>query len=187
MSTAEAVAEAPAPFSKALLIAALLNILAILGTGGFFYYTRFIFKRPAITETKERERIITQHKEAVASDTPTYINFDPTTMNIEAIPASAAPTDGAAKPVASVDGKLHYATIAFAIEINDEGEKNIFEDLRTIIMDRVISIVGKKKFQELATVQGRYLLRTQILDSVRQLKIPAGLVTNIYFTTFIVQ
>jgi flagellar basal body-associated protein FliL len=73
-------------------------------------------------------------------------------------------------------------------------------------MDYLLSLLGRKAFADLTTVQGRYLLRSQISEIVNQLvngemdekdtpgKAPqhhvgggAPLVTNVYFTQFIVQ
>ena len=93
-----------------------------------------------------------------------------------------------------IEGKLHYSTVGFALEIRDGSKKEVIETLRPIIMDKFISLLGRKGFKELTTVQGRYLLRTQLLESVNQIVAKAseeaardGLVTNIYFTQFIVQ
>ena len=177
--------------SKLPLIIVLLNTVAILAALGTFVYTRIIFKRPAITEQAERERLASeQANKPTAPTDPGLIHFDPVTINIK--PTSANPKAEATPGPGQFPGQMHYAQIAFSFEVNDISKKDAIESLRPIILDRVLSMVGRKSFEELATVQGRYLLRTQMMDAVNELlKIQSisgdAAVTNVYFTQFQVQ
>jgi flagellar basal body-associated protein FliL len=166
---AAAAPSAPGP-SKAPLILALVNTLAVLGAAGTLYYTKMVFKRPAITEDAERKRLEEAHaKKTVAEATaPGTVSFAPITVNIEPFPAQPTPVGDEEAP-AAVKGKLHYATVAFSIEIVDGGQKDAVEEVRPVIMDRLLTMMAHKPFHELTTVQGRYVLRTQLMEMVNRL------------------
>ena len=197
--------------SKLPLILALVNTLAIVAVIGLAVYTRLVFKKPKITEKAERARL-----EAIkASPSPPpvsgLIEFKQVTLNIA--PSGPAPKNEPGEP-STFKGKLHYLTIAFALEIKDMKQQALIEELRPRIMDRILALLGRKAFQELSTVQGRYILRTQIIDITNDLILtsedppspsdPSGnagaeshknalvklrepLVTNVFFTQFIAQ
>lgn len=177
------------PKTSILLIVALLNSLAVLAAAGFLVYTKFFFKRPPITEEGERTRLALQ-KAAPAKTTPGTVVFDSMTVNIATAPLQPKAADGTPR---QLDGKLHYATVGFVLEVRDETQKGKVEGLRSVIMDQFLSMIGRKQFHELTTVQGRYVFRVQILEMVNQLlakKYPSisdPLVINLFFTTFMVQ
>ena len=89
---------------------------------------------------------------------------------------------------------MHYLAAAFTLEIRDKGEVELVQSLKPFILDKLIQLVGKKNFHELATVQGRYILHSQLIDMANQTITSRThatskdqLVTNLYFTTFLVQ
>jgi flagellar basal body-associated protein FliL len=55
-----------------------------------------------------------------------------------------------------------------------------------LIEDRLLTLVGRKGYTELTSVQGRYQLRSQLRDSANQMAKDA-LVTDVFFTDFVVQ
>lgn len=192
---AKAEARAPSGGSKVPLIIVGVNTLTILALGAVVLYTRILYKRPKITETSERDRLKKRKAVETVTYAPGLIEFKPVTVNIQATPADPKPADGTAR---QIDGKLHYVTLGFALEIRDIGRKEAIESIRSIIMDQVLALLGRKDFHQLATVQGRYQLRTQIIDSANQLVRQAegdesrggafdAFVTNVFFTQFIVQ
>ena len=83
------------------------------------------------------------------------------TVNIEAYPraptAHAFEEDGHRR---MARGKLHYVHMAFSIEIVDGGQIAAIDEVRPVIMDQILTVMSHKPFHELATVQGRYVLRT---------------------------
>lgn len=191
-------------FSAATLVF-LLNTVLGLGAAGLLYYTKFVFKREVITEESERERLAKEKKLTDRNLLIASLSFEPVTVNIEATPSQARTMDGVHYP-----GKLHYLTVGFVLEISDATRKNEVENLRPVIMDKLLSIVARKKIHELTNVQGRYLLRNQLIDSLNQLVLKVlgsgragggaesesayystlsqqGLVSNIYFTQFVAQ
>jgi flagellar basal body-associated protein FliL len=176
------------------MIIALVNTLAVLGAAGFMAYTKIVFKRPPITETTERKRLAEAPK-TVEANKPGVVMFDPLVVNIRAYPDAPKPADGTAR---QIEGKLHYAQIGFGLEVRSEDRKGEIETLRPIIVDKIISLLGRKAFHDLTTIQGRYLVRQQILDLVNEViaaaKTPEGeepiketLVTNVFFTHFFAQ
>ena len=186
-SAAPAGAAGPGP-SKLPLLVALINTLAIMGALGTFVYTRILFKRPVITEEAERARLADEAlKKANASAVSGTVTFPPVTINIK--PTFIGPETGA-KALASA--KLHYATMAFTLELRDERQKDLIETLQPVIFDRVLSLMGRKNYADLTSVQGRYVVRTQMQDIVNQLvaaetKDKTAAVTNVYFSTFMIQ
>jgi flagellar basal body-associated protein FliL len=183
--------------SKLPLLVSLINTVAILAAVGFLAYTKLVFKRPKITEETERAHIEKLKAEAPSKPfMPATVVFDQTTINIASSPEAPKPVDGTQT---QLGGKLHYATVGFALEIEDGDKKTDVETLRPLITDHFLTLMGKKQFHELTSVQGRYILKSQVLEIANQLwakrqgkgddGAQAGdpLFTNLYFTQFIVQ
>jgi flagellar basal body-associated protein FliL len=175
--------------SKAPLLIALVNSLVVLGVLGLLVYTRILYKRPIITESSERTRLASAMASPKVAELAGLITFEPVTVNIRSAPGQPRPADGT---VNQIEGKMHYITVSFAIEVRDISKKEQVEVLRPFIMDRMLSMLGRKDFHELATVQGRYVLRDQLIEAVNQVllqepSIRAPIATNLYFTQFVVQ
>jgi flagellar basal body-associated protein FliL len=158
---------------------------------GFFYYSKMMYKRPPITEEGERERLSKTYASPTPPPAPALVKFDPITINISPNPEEPKPADGT---LAQLQGKLHYVTIGFSLEIRDEGQKELIEGIRPFILDQLIVALGKKKTHELTSVQGRYVLHAQLIDLVNKLVVTKtsfrskeGLITNIFFSHFVVQ
>jgi flagellar basal body-associated protein FliL len=205
---APAAAEAPVGESKTPLLVALLNSLAVLAALGTLVYMKVVFKRPVITEDAERDRLADLKDKPTAPLVPGLVGFETTTVNI--LPTQLSASDA---PDEKNRLKLQYLTLGFSLEISDMSRKDEIEELKPRIMDRLLALLGKKAFGELTTVQGRYLLRSQIAEIVNLLSSgelqedeepgavgkkkpqvpPPGaatrnpLVSNVYFTQFIVQ
>ena len=155
------------------LILAALNTVVVLAVLGLFVYTKLIFKRPAITEDKERAKLqATKPAKPLAKD-KTLITLDPITANLDPF---------------TEDGKqkVHYISMSISIEIRDENDQGVFEDSKPIIMDKILSILSKKKFEDLNQVQGRYIFRSQIIDAANEY-LGTPLVTEVYFSDFLLQ
>jgi flagellar FliL protein len=158
------------------LILTLVNTLAIAAVLGLFVYAKVIYKRPAITESKERARLESKaHQEEVLhSSKRGLITLNPMTANLD--------------PYTDTDGqkKVHYVSLTLSIEVRDEKEIPKFEDIKPVIQDQIIQQLGKRTFQDLNQVQGRYLFRSLIIDATNAyLKEPV--VTEVYFSDFLLQ
>lgn len=169
----------------------IMNLLVGFVALGVIIYTKLVYKRISITEEKERDRLTTIYSKPPTAVAPGYIEFDPIQVNIESSPAKPEPADGTAQ---QLKGKMHYAIVTFVIEIRDASKKELFTPFRPLIVDRFLNIVGKMSLHELAQAHGRYLLRSQLIDIVNQLLLKQnpgasfdGLVTNVYFTQFLVE
>ena len=171
------------PKPKAPLILAIVNLLALLGALGTFVYTKMVYKRPAITERGERARLAEEAGgQAEMPHVPGHVHFDKFTVNIRPTPAIPQPSETPSQ----IKGKQHYATLGFSLQIRDQTEGASIESIRPLIMDELLMLLGKKAYEDLTTVQGRFLLRSQILEIVNRL-LKEPIVTNVYFNEFIVQ
>jgi flagellar basal body-associated protein FliL len=167
------------------MILLLLNTLAILGALGTFYYTKFLFKKPKITEAQERARLAALAEQAEKNKKPAIpgtVNFETMTVNIEAEPIAGSPEGQ----------KLHFVKMGFTLELVDESLKTQVEVIRPILLDRLLVILAKKPYSELNTVQGRYVLRTELADLANGLLAKETgkretLVSNVFFHEFTVQ
>jgi flagellar basal body-associated protein FliL len=161
---------------KINLILVLVNTVAILAVLGLFVYTRLIFKRPAITESKERakiEKVETANLPLDRGDRMVY-PLDPVTVNLD----SYTGADG--KP------RNHYISVTLSLEIRDAKLKAKIDDAKPVILDQVIQNLGRSKFEELNQVQGRYLLKSRIIDWTNEyLKVPV--VAEVYLTDMLLQ
>jgi flagellar basal body-associated protein FliL len=170
------------------LIPPILNSVALLAALGLLAYTKILYKKPPITEESERERLNALHAKTNQPTIPALMNFEPITVNIKSVPDSSSNHD----PSHYVDGKLHYVTLAFTLEIRNQ--KDFITSVTPQILDKLILLLGKKYFNELTTVQGRYILHSQFLEQVNKLVTPLvspptkeDLITQLYFTHFLVQ
>jgi flagellar basal body-associated protein FliL len=156
------------------LLLGILNTVAIAAVLGLFVYTKMIFKRPEITEDKERARLVKDEGKTAANEIHAMVKFDPVTVNLD--------------PFKSADGKtkVHYVTLSMSVEIRSENDVAKFNEARAVVMDRVIQNLGKKKFEDLNQVQGRYLFRSQIIDAANEY-LGAPIVDEVYFTDFLLQ
>ncbi len=144
------------------VILALVNTLAVLGAIGALVYTKILFKRPPITEEVERKRVLKTKLEPSGPSEPGRMTFGPMTLNIQ--PYSARPGEK--------EGKPRYLVLAFVVELRDAGQIPLIESIRPALMDRLLALFSQKPFHELSSVQGRYLLRTQIVDIVNEMIAP---------------
>jgi flagellar basal body-associated protein FliL len=176
----------PAGPSKLPLILGLVNTLAILGAGGMFYYTRVLYKRPAITEAQERARIEAAEALAKANKvlTPGVLPFGPLNVNIR---TGMVPGPNGTQ----IPAKIHSVQMKFSLELRDMADAPTIKAVEPKMMDQLLAMMGRKSFEELTTVQGRYVLRTQIQDMVNQLvnaeaKTKDLYVTGVFFSDFLV-
>lgn len=182
--TPPAPGSAPRGPSKIPLLFGLLNTLGLFAAVGAVVYTRMLFERPKITESTERSaRALQAEKELTAPARPAIIAFDPMTVNIRG--------GGEGSP------KMHYVTLGFSLEVRDETLADSITEIKPLLLDRILHLLGNKAFHELNTVQGRYILRTEIQDMANGLvaerqpkttdqRQPA-LVTSVYVTQFTLQ
>lgn len=157
------------------LLIGLLNTVAIAAVLGLFVYTKMVYKRPAITEVKERKKLVDEgNKPSHATMTKAMLTMDPITANLD--------------PYKDDDGKekFHMVSLTMTVEIRDKKELEKFVGVKPVFMDRVLQNLGKKKYEDLNQVQGRYVFRSQVIDSANEF-LGAPIVTEIYFSEFLLQ
>lgn len=170
--------------NKGPLIIALVNTIAILGAMGMFAYTRILHQRPPITERDERAKLkALTEAPAKAAVEPGWVSFEPLTVNVAANPSEPSEAPGTDS---QIGGKLHYVQMGFSLQIRDAEEAPRFENVRTQFLDRLLALMGKKTFEELNTVQGRYILRTEIVEVANKL-VGEPIVMQAFLSTFIIQ
>jgi len=140
-------------------------------------YTKVLHKRPVYTETEERTKIDAKPVAAVSTeDLSTPVEINGVQINIQ---GKEDPNDARKQP------KLHYVEFSVALIASGHPSENSFEDIKPIFMDRLIALVGRKTFENLTTVQGRFLLRTEIQDLANEVT-KGSTFSQVYFTNFIV-
>jgi flagellar basal body-associated protein FliL len=156
------------------LILGVLNTVAIAVVLGLFVYTKVVFKRPEITEAKERAKLTQTDGKSLSDQKHFMVQLDPVTVNLD--------------PFTGEDGKqkIHYATLTMAVELRNENDLTKFNESKPVVMDRIIQNLGKKKFEDLNQVQGRYLFRSQVIDAANEY-LGAPIVAEIYFSDFLLQ
>ncbi|MEN9722993.1 MAG: hypothetical protein RJB38_979 [Pseudomonadota bacterium] len=170
-------AEAAAPKPKPPMLVLLLgvNLLATLGAVGMVVYTKMIYQRPTITEDSERIKLTKKLEKKKPVGPPGALIFKPVTVNLDP-----------ARKDSGGQGKVHYATIGFTLATADREAEARLETIRPFIEDTLLTLVGKRDYQELTSVQGRFILRNQLREFANQ-KAKEVLVTDVYFTEFMVQ
>lgn len=87
-------------------------------------------------------------------------------------------------PASTVGSRFLSCSLAF--EISSAADLQVFESREIQIRDALITILSARTVDELADVQFRESLRTQILNRVNQLGAPAK-ATAVYFKDFVLQ
>jgi len=167
------------------IVLAGVNTLAILITLGVIFYTQVLFKRPPITESKEREALEEMEKKKnkeVAAGEVGLIEFKPITVNIkQAIHKAKNPKNDS--PM--IRGSLRFVTIGLKVQIKNMELSPQIEAVRPFIMDQLITLLGHKNYEDLNNVHGRYILKNEIQDMINAL-VKTELVNKIYIEKFVI-
>ncbi len=193
MADAEKDASTESAPKKSLPIGTLLgvlNTLALVGLLGILAYTKILYKRPVVTETAERARITEEFSKPLADMKRTIVSFDPIQANLKPTPIGVQVPGGPPQQM-----KAHYVTMTIGMELLDSEFEGAVKSRLPKFLDQLLRELGNTSVDELATVQGRYLLRSKIVgmmnDLVREERnLPptsSPVVTNVYFSDFVVQ
>lgn len=165
------------------LLLGIVNTLLVLVALGVLVYTRVLFKRPPITEEGERQRISQRKTQVQSPFKPGILQLEPVTVNIRAFPTGPLPAEG---KTSQMQGKIHFVKANIALELRNIDEKAKVDDVRAVIMDKLLTLIGNKSFDEVTTVQGRYILRNDIMEMINKV-IKEPLIINVFFSEFVVQ
>lgn len=156
-----------------------LNTLAAVVALGLLIYSKMIFKRPRITESQERDRVLKM--KPVDSDIATgTIALDPVTYAIKSTVREFTAGD---RNIAQATP--HFAKIGMTLVIRDESKRAMLEDIKPVLQDKLILHFQQKPLEELTNVQGRYLVRAELMKIINEMT-EESFVQQIYFTQFTV-
>lgn len=148
---------------------ALANSLFIVAALGLLVYTKLLYKKPVIDEASE----LKQKQEELAKPAPitdrVIIPFDQLRINI-----------------AMTSGKAHYGHGCFSTECRDAEAAELVKRKRDLLIDKLIAALGHRQMTELNTVQGKLILKSELLRKFNEITAPAA-VTDLFFSTFILQ
>jgi flagellar basal body-associated protein FliL len=167
--------EAEAPSGKRKLdlttIVLLVNALATIAAAGAVLYTKVLYEKPKITETQELAKI-KAHEPAEDEDR----GADGPLVHIDAVRVN----------IASPDGGNHFAFFALSAECTSEEAQERFESRKDQLMDKLISLFNRKKASELNHVQGRLVMKEEVLREFNTI-LGEGSVKDVFFPSFMVQ
>lgn len=187
-SPAAEAAPAPSGGNKLGLLLTLINTVALVGVLGLAVYTKLLYKRPPVTESASRAEI---EKSEAAQKTPltgvkSLLKFEPIQANLK--PSQIGPTVVGGPPPQM---KPHFLTMTMAMELTDSSHEQRVKEVTPKFMDQILQVLGNTSVDELATVQGRFILRSRMSgimnELVKKQKNDAPIVTNVYFSDFVVQ
>lgn len=160
---------ASSPKKNLRLIVLGVNFVALLGAVGTLVYTKLIYEHPAITETQEMEKKKEEAKKPPPSAERVVVNLEEIRIN-----------------VASPSNQSHFVSFGMAIECaNDEMAGKVKGQLAQLT-DKVIATFNRKQFDELNTIQGRLILKEQLIHEFNQM-LDAPAVTDVFYTNFVLQ
>lgn len=155
------------PDTQTLLV--LINTLLVIAALGALVYTKLIYQKPAIVEETEIKRKLEESKKPPEFIERPVITFDQMTINI-----------------AMTSGKAHYATLALALECRDQDAGALVKAKKAVITDKLIASLGHRQVTELNTIQGKLLLKTELMREFNAL-IQSDAITDVFFPAFVVQ
>ncbi len=82
--------------------------------------------------------------------------------------------------------RKRYLRVTMQIELKDGEPVEILEKRLVQVRDIILTILPTKRFQEIRSVDGKTLLRQEIMTRLNDL-IKKEVINNIYFTEFVVQ
>lgn len=186
-NTENTAAKKPLPLG---MILGVLNTLALLGLLGVLVYTQILYKRPLITETIEREKIVQEFKKKPTEMKKIIVSFEPIQANLKPTPIGVQVPGGPPQQM-----KSHFLNTTLAMELLDADFESTVKGRLPKFLDQLLRELGDTSVDELSTVQGRFLLRSKIAgmmnDLVREERnLPPSstpVVTSVYFSDFMVQ
>ncbi|MCM0607036.1 MAG: flagellar basal body-associated FliL family protein [Xanthomonadaceae bacterium] len=163
------------------MILALVNTLVVLGALGTVVYTKVLYKRAPITESAERVKLESSIQAgSKLGKTESSLNLGIVTF--DPINATISPDPG----LPGESNRVRYANINFSLEIKDNRKAEKVTNIKVQFLDSLLNILGKKRFGDLTTVQGRYVLRSEMISAANKL-LKEDLVTNVFFIHYMIQ
>uniref|UniRef100_I2PXB4 Flagellar protein FliL n=1 Tax=Desulfovibrio sp. U5L TaxID=596152 RepID=I2PXB4_9BACT len=181
-------AEAPEGKKKSgfLKYIILVVLLLVLGGGGYFAYLKFFAAKPAVTDAAapaegqpapEEKKAEAGHGEAKGGEAKGgHGGKDKAPSNNVALPPFVV---NLADPNAR-----RYLKIVLDVEMT--GNPELLEANQAKIRDSLLMLLSSKTSQDLGTLEGKILLRKEIVDRLNQ-ALGQAKVARVYFTDFVIQ
>ena len=140
-------------------------ILLVFGTGAISYY---YFDIPPILKIGEQNSDTSEADPAQENEVGPLVEIQEFIVNIIS------------------EENNHYLKISMTLEMSSEKARNEAEKRMAQIRDTVLLQLSNKTFEELYDLQGKKLLKAELLNRINDL-LTTGMATSIYFTDFVVQ
>ncbi len=82
--------------------------------------------------------------------------------------------------------RSRYLRITMDLELVEATDSEKLNQRLPQIRDRILMILPSKRFEEIASMEGKTALRDEIINKLNSL-FPRAVITNIFFTEFVVQ
>jgi flagellar basal body-associated protein FliL len=177
-----AAAEAPAGpkmimgMTIPVLAFVLLNVLTMIGGLGYITFTSLLYKPKPILE----EQVVSEISKKADKKSSADAKSGDSDLQIETFSEMTINLKGV------TGGKNHFATIEPALECSNSACMSQVKDYKAKIEDLIQSKISAKSFTELGALETRFRLRHEIIQEINVF-VTEGAVTNLYFTSFIVQ
>jgi len=83
-------------------------------------------------------------------------------------------------------GGTRYLRVSMDLELENEETGKVVDKRLPKIRDAILTILPTKKYEDIGTVEGKSVLRNEMLTKLNELMEPEK-IKNIYFTEFVVQ
>jgi len=163
-----------APGQKPIILIALvmINMLVVMGVGFMVYKgKKKEDEKPTIDHVIQGEHKTQEEEKHKTEEIGKVIPLETFIVNL----------------AGSQGRKVLKVNMEFEVKGNKEGDGNIIGEIDTRkaqIRDFIIIILSSKKYEEIATKEGKDALRSEIKDNINTF-LSKGKITNVYFTELI--
>jgi flagellar FliL protein len=142
-----------------IIVIAVVGVL-VLGGGGYFGYKM-------LTDKDNSEKAEPEHETEVTPDTA-IVAFDPFILNLA--------------------DRGRYLKLAIQVELADQRHEQTLNAKIPQLRDAIIMLISDKSAQSIASAEGKFQLKEEILYRVNYVVgLNEDVITNIYFTNFVMQ
>lgn len=151
------------------IVFAVLN-LGVVGAGVFMVYSSTLgWESPKITEEQLQDARDHAEEQSQVDAAPLIYTMDKFTVNLLGEP----------RRIVRLEVNLEMLS-------KDGFEEIIDTDNRARAQDKIVSLLNKKEFSDVESLQGKLFLKDQIANELNAL-LHEGVVKDVYFTEFVVQ
>ncbi len=151
-------------------------VLGLLGGGGFFAYKKFFAGKKAAPSTeKEAKSSGKEGKKGEKKEAEKTPKLQAKLVSLPTILVNLADPLG-----------KRYLKISIEIEVKGKDPGKLVEKDMPMIKDALIMLLSSKTYDDLSTLEKKYKLKLEIAQRLNQI-FGKPLVTNVFFTQFLIQ